>query len=99
MSSVELSPPCSEDVANRIEWSFFEKLIQLMVLDIQGSNQTMFDPEIATVADSYDEQGELNFCMGNLSKDAICNFFQAHKCGELCQLLKIDNQKLEIAEQ
>ena len=62
-----------------------------MVLNIQGSNEVMFDPEIATTWDTFDKNGELFFCMGNLSKDAIQTFFQHHQCNDICRFLKIES--------
>ena len=75
-------------------FTFVKSNSQLMVLDTQGSNEIMFDPEVATVVDTYDEIGSLNFCMGNMSKEAITTFFRMHKCGSLCKLLKIDSLKM-----
>lgn len=72
-------------------YSYSKSNKQLMVLDIQGSNEVMFDPEIATTWDTFDKNGELFFCMGNLSKDAIQTFFQHHQCNDICRFLKIES--------
>ena len=45
-----------------------------MLLDIQGSGHTFYDPEIAS-RQIMDEHGKVQFCTGNLSIAAIDNFF------------------------
>lgn len=51
---------------------------QLMVVDIQGVNYTLFDPEIATseLLDNADQS--ILFCCGNLSSQAIEKFKTEH---------------------
>ena len=41
---------------------------KLIVLDIQGSNQFLYDPEIAS-SDLLSDDGKILFCNGNYSKD------------------------------
>ena len=60
-----------------------------MVVDIQGCNYTMFDPEIA----SKEIQKALGFCTGNLSEAAIDTFITAHNCKVYCDLLNLPNAK------
>ena len=64
---------------------------QFMVLDIQGSGNHLYDPEIATTElfDSNDEQ--LTFCAGNLSIEAISNFLKEHNCNKYCIILGLSN--------
>ena len=64
---------------------------QFMVLDIQGSGNHLYDPEIVTAElfDSNDEQ--LNFCAGNLSTEAISNFLKEHNCNKYCIILGLSN--------
>lgn len=61
---------------------------KLMVLDIQGSGYSLYDPEISS-ADQVDEEGKFQFCTGNLSGLAINNFFSVHKCNYYCNLLNL----------
>ena len=64
---------------------------QFMVLDIQGSGNHLYDPEIATTElfDSNDEQ--LNFCADNLSTEAISNFLKEHNYNKYCIILELSN--------
>ena len=58
---------------------------QMMVFDLQGVGYKLCDPEIATI--TLLEDGELNFCAGNLSSNAIQNFFAHHCCNKYCKML------------
>ena len=60
----------------------------MMLLDIQGSAYHLYDPEIAT-NDLLDNDGEIFFCSGNLSCDAISMFERQHKCSQFCALLNL----------
>ncbi len=44
-----------------------------MVVDIQGSGYTLYNPEIAS-KEAHDEKGNHLFCSGNLSHQAIDGF-------------------------
>ena len=59
-------------------------LKKLIILDIQGSDHTLYDPEIAT-SDLFDGDHEMLFCSGNLSKVAIENFVKDHSCNKYCR--------------
>jgi hypothetical protein len=64
---------------------------QLMVLDIQGVNYNLCDPEIASSqlrADQADDSPIL-FCCGNLSQYAISQFINGHNCNKFCRLLNL----------
>jgi len=56
---------------------------KLMVLDIQGSGFTLYDPEIAT-EDLCDDSVEIYFCAGNTSSIDIKELFQEHICNKYC---------------
>jgi hypothetical protein len=60
---------------------------ELMVLDIQGCNNILFDPEIASK--EIKEEEEYLFCTGNLSAGAINIFISTHKCRRYCDLLNL----------
>ena len=62
----------------------------MMLLDIQGSDYNLYDPEIAT-KEQFDEENEWYFCSGNLSSFAIDNFILQHKCNRYCDMLKLKN--------
>ena len=55
-------------------YSYIHTQRKMMVLDLQGVNYMLCDPEIST--STLVEDGELNFCSGNLSTDAITTFFE-----------------------
>ena len=57
---------------------------KLIILYIQGSDHTLYDPEIAT-SDLFDGDHEMLFCSGNLSKVAIENFVKDHSCNKYCR--------------
>ena len=61
---------------------------KVIVLDLQGSGYTLYDPEVAST-DRVSEDGSFQFCTGNLSTAAISNCFQKHKCNLYCNLLKL----------
>jgi hypothetical protein len=58
-----------------------------MVLDIQGCNNILFDPEIAS--QEIKEEEEYLFCTGNLSAGAINIFISTHKYRRYCDLLNL----------
>jgi len=60
-----------------------------MLLDIQGSGYSLYDPEIATVSESVDEDN-LHFNLGNLSVAACVNFSNHHFCNKYYKMLNLD---------
>ena len=58
-----------------------------MIVDIQGCEYFLFDPEIASKELKSDD--EFLFCTGNLAYSAIHNFTEYHKCNWYCELLKL----------
>ena len=61
---------------------------KVMVLDIQGSGYTLYDPEIAST-EIQNEDGSYQFCTGNLAGKAIESFFENHQCNCYCKFLKL----------
>ena len=59
-----------------------------MLVDIQGSNYNLYDPEIASTDLVVDQ--EILFCVGNLSATAMTTFFSAHACNQYCKMLKLE---------
>ncbi|KAK6191268.1 hypothetical protein SNE40_003000 [Patella caerulea] len=70
---------------------------KLMVLDIQGSGYTLFDPEICTTELIDTDSNQIMFCCGNLSITGIETFLSEHRCNKYCQIM-IDKEKLISAE-
>ena len=67
-------------------FSYVKSDKNLLLLDIQGTGLTLFDPEIATSEQAITEGG-LKFCMGNLSTAAIEMFTSVHLCNIYCNML------------
>ena len=63
---------------------------QLMVVDIQGVDHTLCDPEIATSELMDNVDNSILFCCGNLSSQAINKFKEEHICNKFCDLLELD---------
>lgn len=61
---------------------------KVMVLDIQGSGYTLYDPEKAS-AEIHSEDGGYQFCTANLAGNAFELFFEAHQWNSYCKLLKL----------
>ncbi|XP_028396933.1 transient receptor potential cation channel subfamily M member 6-like [Dendronephthya gigantea] len=68
-------------------YSFERSDKQLIVLDIQGCDYMLCDPEVATKETSSD--GEFLFCTGNLSSTAIEQFTSSHVCNKFCKILDL----------
>ena len=61
-----------------------------MLLDIKGSMHNLYDPEIAT-SELFDGEGEIYFCLGNLSEHAVSNFVKEHVCSGYCEMLALED--------
>ncbi len=69
-----------------VHYSFKLSKEKMMLLDIQGSDYNLYDPEIATL-EQCDEEGNYYFCTSNLSKHAIRKFASLHVCNQYCKTL------------
>ena len=63
---------------------------ELMLLDIEGSGYTLYDPEVATTTIQDDDDKEIYFCCGNVSTEGIEIFLGQHKCNKYCTMLDLD---------
>ena len=86
--------PCDEDsdVRKKCEslahFSYERSGENLVVVDMQGSVHSLFDPEIASMELLGSE--EVLFCSGNLSLTTIKNFIEHHtKYNFYCTLLRL----------
>ena len=70
-----------------VHFSYVKSQKKLMVLDIQGSGANLYDPEIASF--ELQNEGEVLFCAGNLSKLAIEGFIASHNCNKYCESLEL----------
>ena len=79
----------ASDVSKKAEclvhYSYEKSSKQLMLLDIQGSEYTLFDPEIASATLQVDK--EYLFGVGNLTSHAIETFVENHVCNKFCTLV------------
>ena len=71
---------------------------KMMLLDIQGSMFSWYDPEIATAElnDDTDNSGEIYFCAGNLSHLSIDKFNSEHKCNQFCAMMNLAGTEMEL---
>ena len=72
-----------------VHYSVVKSGKQLMIVDLQGVEFMLCDPEIAS-SKLYDENNDIYFCAGNLSTNAIETFFKQHKCNKFCELLSLN---------
>jgi vacuole morphology and inheritance protein 14 len=54
----------------------------LMVVDLQGVNFILTDPQIHSLDES-------KYGIGNLGSDGMCSFFLGHKCNNVCKALRL----------
>lgn len=74
-----------------VHYSYVASAKQLMIVDIQGVNYALCDPEIASSTLMARDETIL-FCSGNLSTTAIDEFLGKHTCNKYCLLLKLDQE-------
>ena len=69
---------------------------QFLPVDIQGTDYKLYDPEVASTV--HHDGGLINFCIGNLSTQAIVGFFEKHVCNTYCKKLglKEDEPKYHV---
>ena len=88
----ELCTEPNDEFGQKVEclshFSFEKSGKKLIVLDIQGSGASLYDPEVASIELMAD--GKVLFCAGNLSTTAIDNFIAQHVCNKYCQLLELE---------
>ena len=72
-----------------VHYSYVVTDHKLMLLDIQGSEFTLYDPEIATEEIMDKEHHEIYFCCGNCSSLAIAAFLSDHLCNEYCDMMDL----------
>ena len=70
-----------------VHFSYEKSQWKLMVVDIQGCDYILMDPEIATAKRQEDDQ--YLFCAGNLGSYAIQTFTNSHECNEFCKGLQL----------
>ena len=74
---------------------------ECLLVDIQGTGYQLYDSEIASKTLTSDVGGanQLNFCVGNLSTEAIETFFGNHNCSIYCTMLglKQDDPKYHVS--
>ena len=72
-----------------VHYSYVVRDHKLMLLDIQGSAFTLYDPEIATAEIMDKEHHEIYLCCGNCSSVAIAAFLSDHVCNECCDMMDL----------
>eukprot|EP00795_Rhopilema_esculentum_P004082 gene4082-20262_t len=74
-----------------VHYTYVHTKKELMVLDLQGVDYVLCDPEIATA--TLHEDGELIFCAGNLVFKAISTFFAEHSSNNYCRMLNLTQEQ------
>ena len=86
----EIIPHAGCDLALKAEmfahYTYVKSQNRLMVLDIQGADYSLCDPEIAS-SQLVDDNDNILFCNGNLSSQAIDTFVSQHVCNKFCKML------------
>lgn len=90
LNNIGIPRGMNSDIGQKCEslahFSYERSSQNLMVVDMQGSDHTLFDPEIASK--ELLDGNEVLFSTGNLSVKAISNFIESHaECNLYCTLL------------
>ena len=91
-----LDEESKDELVNKAEclahFSYIHSNGNLMLLDLQGSDYVLYDPEIATkeLLDGENES-ETYFCAGNTSYLGIEKFLQEHICSDFCKIMNLSN--------
>ncbi|CAB3984462.1 transient receptor potential cation channel subfamily M member 6-like [Paramuricea clavata] len=101
----KISSSSDDDITKKAEtlmhYSYQVSQGECLLVDIQGTGYQLYDPEVASKALMSDVGGadQLNFCIGNLSTEAIETFFEKHKCSIYCIMLglKQDDPKYHVS--
>ena len=75
-----------------VHYTYFSTEKKLMLLDIQGSDYTLYDPEIATDVVMDEQTNELFFCCGNCTTVGIETFLKGHTCNEFCKMMSLPDE-------
>ena len=81
--------PLMEKAECFAHYTFQKSKGKLIVLDLQGFNNTLYDPEISS-SELLNDDGTIKFCNGNLASEAISTFFKEHVCGSYCKMLNLN---------
>lgn len=84
------SDQCNEIFAKAqclVHYTYHSSEKKLMLLDIQGSDFTLYDPEIATDNVLDIETNEMYFCCGNCTTVGMEKFIHDHTCNKFCKLM------------
>ena len=74
-----------------VHYSYQMSKGQFLLVDIQGTGYKLYDPEIASTVHTEGENSSMiNFCIGNLSTQAIDVFFKEHICNTYCKKLGLN---------
>ena len=70
-----------------VHFSFQSSNQEVMLVDVQGVGNHLFDPEIASAQLLHNQK--VMFTTGNLSREAIDNFIKEHLCNSFCKYLNL----------
>lgn len=78
-----------------VHYSYHSSNQKLMLLDIQGSNYNLYDPEIATNEIMDASSHEFYFCCGNCSAVGMAGFSGEHECNTYCDMMGLNSSNAE----
>ena len=93
------SEPSKDEIFSKAEclahFSYAHSNGKLMLLDLQGSDYVLYDPEIATKElQDEDNESETYFCAGNTSYVGIAKFLHEHICNDFCSMMNLRNDDI-----
>ena len=76
-----------EKAQTLVRYSYFMSAGKFMLVNLQGAEYNLYDPEIEILELPSAADQKLYFCAGDLSKVAFENFKKNHKCRVFCRLM------------
>ena len=64
---------------------------ELLLVDIQGCDYELCDPQIASVQSLVGTKNDFRFSIGNISTEALRNFKTEHECNRFCKLENLED--------
>ena len=89
-----LGNECHDKANAFVHYTYQKSQRNLVVLDIQGVDYSLCDPEVVSKENNTDSE-EHYFYFGNLSERAILNFTETHVCKRFCRALGLQPSKAE----
>ena len=92
VNGVETSADGLKKVDAFVHYTYKKSEGNLMVLDIHGIGNVLYDPEIAT-EDTVDIDDEFLFCLSNLAANVIQACLGVHECDAYCEAVNLPDKE------